>query len=125
MEVTGPVHAVLYVSTDAPCTDFTAKLVDVHPDGAAYNISDGTLRRSYDRTGRVERIEIELWPTSMVFMRGHRIRLEISSSNFPRYDRNPNTGHNIASETNPHIAAQSIYHSAGATSQIILPIIPE
>src|SRR5271168_532116 len=69
-EVTGPVRAVLYVSTDAPSTDFTAKLVDVSPDGAAYNVSDGIIRRSYDGSGRAERIEIELWPTSMVFMRG-------------------------------------------------------
>jgi hypothetical protein len=125
VEVTGPVQAVLYVSTDAPSTDFTAKLVDVHPDGTAYNLSDGIIRRSYDRTGHVQRIEIELWPTSMVFMRGHRIRLEISSSNFPRYDRNPNTGRDIATETHPRIAAQSVYHSGGAMSQIILPIIPE
>ena len=124
-EVTGPVRAILYVSTDAPDTDFTAKLVDVRPDGAAYNVSDGIIRRSYGAPGRVERIEIELWPTSMVFMRGHRIRLEISSSNFPRYDRNPNTGREIATETRPRIAAQSVYHSANAASQIILPIIPQ
>ena len=125
IEVTGPLQAVLYVSTNAPNTDFTAKLVDVRPDGAAYNVSDGIIRRSYDRSGRVEKIEIELWPTSMLFMRGHRIRVEISSSNFPRYDRNPNTGRNIATETHPRIADQSVYHSAGAMSQIILPIIPE
>jgi uncharacterized protein len=124
IEVTGPLRAVLYVATDAPSTDFTAKLVDVRPDGAAYNVSDGIIRRSYQQ-GQVERIEIELWPTSMVFMRGHRIRLEISSSNFPRYDRNPNTGRDIATETQPRFAVQSVYHSASAMSQIILPIIPQ
>jgi putative CocE/NonD family hydrolase len=124
IEVTGPVRAILYVSTDAPCTDFTAKLVDVRPDGTAYNVSDGIIRRSYAGPNRVERIEIELWPTSIVFMRGHRIRLEISSSNFPRYDRNPNTGRDIATETQTRIAAQSVYHSTRAMSQIILPIIP-
>lgn len=124
IEVTGPLRAVLYVATDAPSTDFTAKLVDVRPDGAAYNVSDGIIRRSY-QPGQVERIEIELWPTSMVFMRGHRIRLEISSSNFPRYDRNPNTGRDIATETQPRFAVQSVYHSASAMSQIILPIIPQ
>ncbi len=125
IEVTGPIRAILYVSTDAPSTDFTAKLVDVRPDGAAYNVSDGIIRRSYYGSGRVERIAIELWPTSMVFMRGHRIRIEISSGNFPRYDRNPNTGRDIAIETQPRIAIQSVYHSANAASQIILPIIPQ
>ena len=123
--MTGPVKAVLYVSTDAPSTDFTAKLVDVRSDGTAYNVSDGITRRSYEGPDRVERIEIELWPTSMVFMRGHRIRVEISSSNFPRYDRNPNTGREIATETQPRVAVQSVYHSANAMSQIILPIIPQ
>jgi hypothetical protein len=125
IEVTGPIRAILYVSTDAPSTDFTAKLVDVRPDGAAYNVSDGIIRRSYNGPGRVERIEIELWPTSMVFMHGHRIRVEISSSNFPRYDRNPNTGRDIATETQPRIAVQSVYHSADRMSQIVLPIIPQ
>jgi uncharacterized protein len=125
IEVTGPVKAVLYVSTDAPSTDFTAKLVDVRPDGAAYNVSDGIIRRLYNGPGRVERIEIELWPTSMVFMHGHRIRVEISSSNFPRYDRNPNTGREIATETQPCMAVQSVYHSADRMSQIVLPIIPQ
>jgi len=125
IEVTGSVQALLYVSTNAPSTDFTAKLVDVYPDGAAYNVSDGIVRRSYDGPDRVERIEIELWPTSTVFMRGHWIRLEISSSNFPRYDRNPNTNRNIATETQPRMAAQTVYHCAVAMSQIILPIIPK
>jgi len=123
VEVTGPLQAVLFVSTDAPNTDFTAKLVDAYRDGAAYNVSDGILRRSYDGSDRVRRIEIELWPTSTVFLRGHRIRLEISSSNFPRYDRNLNTGRSIAAETQPRMAVQSVYHSAAAGSQVILPII--
>src|SRR5438445_11646855 len=70
IEVTGPVRAILYVTTNAPSTDFTAKLVDAHQDGSAYNVSDGILRRSYDGSSRIERIEIELWPTSMVFIRG-------------------------------------------------------
>ena len=123
-EVTGPVKAILFVTSDAPNTDFTAKLVDVHPDGTAYNVCDGILRRSYESADRVERVEIELWPTSMVFMQGHRIRLEVSSSNYPRYDRNPNTGRGIATETTPRLAHQSVYHAAATPSEIILPIIP-
>jgi len=124
VEVTGPVNAVLYVTTDATSTDFTVKLVDVHPDGASYNVCDGILRREYSDPGRIERIEIELWPTSMVFKRNHRIRLEVSSSNFPRFDRNPNTGRSIAHETQQRMAHQTPYHSAATPSQIILPIIP-
>ena len=103
LEVTGPVKVILYVSTTAPSTDFTAKLVDVHANGNAYNVSDGILRRSYvaGRQDQPVKIEISLWPTSMVFKRGHKLRLEISSSNYPRYDRNPNTGNTIAVEDNP------------------------
>lgn len=123
LEVTGPVRVVLHVATDARNTDFTAKLVDVHPDGRAYNISDGILRRAYASTDPTE-INIELWPTSMVFKPGHRIRLEISSSNFPRYDRNPNTGRDIATETEPVVAYQTVFHDASHMSQLILPIVP-
>ena len=97
VEVTGPVSAILYVATSSPSADFTAKLVDVHPDGVAYNVSDGIIRRAYQpeavpAAAEPTEITIALWPTSMVFRRGHRIRLEIAGSNFPRFDRNPNTG---------------------------------
>lgn len=125
VEVTGPVRAVLYVSTDASATDFTVKLVDVHPDGMAYNLSDGIIRRSYDPASKKPvQIEIELWPTSNVFLKGHRIRLEVSSSNFPRYDRNPNTGEETITATQMIPAHQTIFHSAKYPSHIILPIIP-
>jgi putative CocE/NonD family hydrolase len=126
MEVTGPLSAVLYVATTAPNTDFTVKLVDVHPDGKAYNISDGILRRAYPPStqGSAEEITVELWPTSMVFFRGHRIRVEVSSSNYPRYDRNPNTGRDIPTETAPVAALQTVYHGAGTPSRIVLPLIP-
>lgn len=128
VEVTGPLRAILYVETNAPSTDFTAKLIDVHPDGSAYNLSDGILRRNYP-TGRGKtsspiRIEISLWPTSNVFLRGHRIRLEISSSNFPRFDRNPNTDEFIPKATKIVIASQKIFHSTQYPSHVILPIIP-
>lgn len=128
MEVTGPIKAELFVSTSAPSTDFTVKLVDVYPDGKAYNISDGIIRRNYEgvaNTGNTPtKIEIELWPTSTLFRVGHRIRVEVSSSNFPRYDRNPNNGGAVAAVDSPITANQTVFHSVGATSHILLPIIP-
>jgi uncharacterized protein len=127
IEVTGPISAVLYVSTDAPNTDFTVKLVDVHPDGKAYNVSDGILRRGYPQpaaSGAPTEIEVELWPTSMLFRRGHRLRVEVSSSNYPRFDRNPNTGRDIPTERAPVVARQSLSHGSAAPSRIILPVIP-
>lgn len=128
MEVTGPVKAELFVHTSAPSTDFTVKLVDVYPDGRAYNVCDGILRRNYEDgkgpASQPTRIDIELWPTSILFRAGHRVRIEISSSNFPRYDRNPNTGRRVATESNPITANQTIFHSPGAASYILLPVIP-
>jgi len=135
LEITGPVHVALYVSTSAPQTDFTAKLVDVHPDGSAFNICDGIIRRSYEErpsslphknkgTPLVHEINLALWPTSMLFARGHRIRLEISSSNFPRFDRNTNSSAPNPTETRLANALQCVYHSAGCPSALILPVIP-
>ena len=107
MEVTGPIKVVLYASSSAPDTDFTAKLVDVYPDGRALNLTDGILRTRYRESletpklmtpGEVYRLTIDAGVTSNVFRAGHRIRLEISSSNFPRFDRNPNTGSLVANE---------------------------
>ena len=125
IEVTGPIQLVLYVRTTAPNTDFTAKLVDVHSDGSAYNISEGILRRDYKVTDQPVEIQIDLWPTSMVFLKRHRIRLEISSSNYPRFDRNPNTGRTIATEEESIAATQTIYHDDQFLSRLILPIIPK
>ena len=130
IEITGPITLVLYVSTTVVSTDFTGRLVDVHPNGDAYNITDGILRRSYAGTNADKsdpaptRIELELWPTSIVLLRGHRLRLEVSSSNFPRYDRNPNTGRPIATETETAIAHQHIYHHPDAASHVVLPLVP-
>lgn len=124
MEITGPIKLILHVSTSAPHTDFTAKLVDVYPDGRAYNISSGILRRSYADSEQPAEVEIDLWPTSTLVGIGHLIRLEISSSDFPRYDRNLNTGQLIATETNTRIARQSVHHSSIMPSRLILPIIP-
>jgi uncharacterized protein len=130
VEVTGPISLILFVSTTVPNTDFTAKLVDVQPDGSAFNISEGILRRSYQdakehaASERAQEIHIELWPTSMVFFKGHRISLEVSSSNFPRFDRNPNTGGDIASAVKVISAKQTVRHDPDYPSRLILPIIP-
>jgi putative CocE/NonD family hydrolase len=133
MEVTGPVSVVLYASTSAPDTDFTAKLVDVFPVGEARNLTDGILRMRYRgslekaefaRPGEVYKLTIDAGVTSNVFLKGHRVRLEISSSNFPRFDRNPNTGRPVADETVLRKASQTIYHDREHPSHIVLPVIP-
>jgi putative CocE/NonD family hydrolase len=128
VEVTGPLTVTLHVDTTAANTDFTAKLVDVYPDGKAHNVSDGVLRRSYQHAAEQgaapQVISIELWPTSMLFRPGHRIRVEISSSNFPRYDRNTNTGSNPATDISPKVATQVVHHSRAHPSSILLPVVP-
>ena len=132
LEVTGPVKVVLYAESDARDTDFTAKLVDVSPDGRAYNLCDGILRarwRNADNkpslieSDNIYRYEIDLWVTSNVFLPGHRIRVEISSSNFPRFDRNLNTGNAFGTNAEIRKAKQIIYHDVDHTSHILLPVI--
>ena len=133
LEVTGPVRVVLYASTSAPDTDFTAKLVDVFPSGEARNLTDGILRLRYRdglekaelaQPGEIYPLTIDAGVTSNVFLAGHSIRVEISSSNFPRFDRNPNTGGPLADETVLKQARQTIYHSHVYPSHIVLPVIP-
>lgn len=132
VEAIGPVKVVLYAATSARDTDFTAKLVDVFPDGEARNLTDGILRLRYRKTvekeelatpGEVYRIVIDAGVTSNVFLKGHRIRVEISSSNFPRFDRNPNTGRPVAQETRWERAAQTIYHDRSRPSQLVLQVM--
>ena len=132
-EVTGPITVTLWAATSAADTDFTAKLVDVCADGCARNLTDGIIRARYrdsmsqpslPEPGRAYRYTIDLWATSNVFHAGHRIRLEISSSNFPRFDRNPNTGGEIAAETGLKPALQTILHDAAHPSHVSLPIVP-
>jgi hypothetical protein len=123
LEVTGTVSVALHVETSAPSTDFTAKLVDVHANGDAYNVTDGILRAAYKQGAPVE-IEVSLLPTSMVFKTGHRIRLEIASSNFPRFDRNLNTGADLRTATTPAVAHQTVHHSPAAPSRLVLPVVP-
>lgn len=132
LEVTGPVKAVVYASSSAVNTDFTARLVDVYPDGRAIRICEGIIRAdhrnpgvppSHISPGIIYEYTIDLWATSNVFMEGHQIRIEISSSNFPRFDRNLNTGKFFATDTTMIHAEQVIYHSPAYPSHIILPII--
>ncbi|WP_174614540.1 CocE/NonD family hydrolase [Virgibacillus ihumii] len=132
LEVTGPVKVRLWAATDAPDTDFTAKLVDVFPDGTAFNLTDGIVRARYrngytpepDLNGEVVKYEIDLWATSNVFLPDHQIRIEIASSNFPRFDVNPNTGRTMLNSTETRPAQQTIYHSAEYPSHVVLPVIP-
>jgi putative CocE/NonD family hydrolase len=133
LEVTGPITVVLYAATDGPDTDWTAKLVDVAPSGYAKNLCDGIIRARYRESlsnpslldaGKVYEYEIEVGVTGNVFRQGHCIRLEISSSNFPRFDRNPNTGHDFGVDTEMRSARQTIHHSREYPSHILLPVIP-
>ncbi|MDH5291530.1 MAG: CocE/NonD family hydrolase, partial [Acidimicrobiia bacterium] len=133
LEVTGPVSVELWASSSAVDTDFTAKLVDVHPDGYAMNLLDGIIRARYRDSasdpelmepGRPYRFTIDLWNISNVFLPGHRIRLEISSSNFPRFDRNLNTGAAFGEGTSGPVAHQTVFHTAERPSAVVLPVIP-
>ena len=132
IEISGFIEATLYVSSDMKDTDFTIKLIDVYPDGTAYNL-DETIQRvryreGYDKevfmeNGKVYQLDLTPMSTSNYFKKGHRIRIEISSSNFPRFARNLNTGGNNYDEIESVIAHNKIHHSSNYTSQIKLPIV--
>ena len=134
VEVTGPIELCLFVSSSARDTDFTGKLVDVYPDGRSIILTEGILRARYRNSftelallepGEIYELRLNLWATSNVFLPGHRIRLEVSSSNFPRFDRNSNTGGDITTETAEQYetAVNRIYHDVERPSHLILPII--
>jgi putative CocE/NonD family hydrolase len=133
VEVTGPITVTLHAATSAPDTDWTAKLVDVFPDGKAINLNNGIVRARYRASlerpepiepGRAYEYKIEVWPTSNLFAAGHQIRLEISSSNFPHYDRNLNTGRLIGIDAQMLSAQQTVYHDRERPSSVALPIMP-
>ena len=132
-EVTGPISAELYVSSSAVDTDFTAKLVDVWPNGFAQNLTEGILRARYRNSyahpealapGEMYKIHIDMWNTSNVFLAGHKLRVEISSSNFPRFDRNLNTGESSGTSSNFTKAENTVYHDAQHASAVLLPVVP-
>jgi len=139
VEVTGRLIVKLWASSNAPDTDFTAKLVDGYPPqhdfpgGVDLNVEDGILRARYRdslahatlmKPGEVYSFTIEMYPTSLVFQRGHRIRLDISSSNFPRFDLNPNTGEPLNNNRRWAVADNAVYHDAAHPSHILLPVVP-
>ena len=138
-EVTGPIEVALWVATDAPDTDFTAKLIDVYPPSKWYpfgyhlNLTDSIMRLRYRNgferqefvePGEAVQVKITLYPTSNLFARGHRIRLDISSSNFPRFDVNPNTGEPIGQDRRRAAANNTVFHDRHRPSKVILPVIP-
>lgn len=134
IEVTGPIELRLFVSSSALDTDFTGKLVDVFPDGRAIILTEGILRARYRNSftelelmepGKIYELRLNLWATANVFLPGHRIRLEVSSSSFPRFDRNSNTGGDIVIESADQYqtAVNRIYHDSAHPSHLILPII--
>jgi uncharacterized protein len=133
LEVTGPITMTLFVKSSAVDTDFTGKLVDVAPDGFAEDVAEGILRMRYRNSqeramlmnpGETYRISVDLWSTSNLFLRGHTLRLEVASSNFPRFDRNLNTGEEIKSARRFASAKNTILHDAQHPSVLVLPIMP-
>jgi putative CocE/NonD family hydrolase len=133
VQVTGPIELRLFVSSSARDTDFTGKLLDVFPDGRAIILTEGILRARYRNSlaapellqpEAVYELRLNLWATANVFLPGHRIRLEGSSSNFPRFDRNSNSGGVIASETAEQyqVALNRVLHDGARPSRLILPI---
>lgn len=131
MEITGPLAAVLYASTSGRDTDWVVKLCDVHPDGRSFNVTDGVLRASMREgdgrkpvePGAIMRYTLDLFATAMVIKAGHRLRVLITSSDFPRYDRNPNTGELPHEAIKLEPALQRIYHDSVHASHVVLPII--
>jgi putative CocE/NonD family hydrolase len=133
VEVTGRVVLKLFAATSAADTDFTAKLVDVWECGYAQLLAQGIIRARYREStrrpklikpGRVYEYTIDLWSTSNLFLKGHQVRLEVSSSNFPHFERNMNTAKQPAMESRPVVAEQHVYHDASRPSRVILPVIP-
>jgi putative CocE/NonD family hydrolase len=139
VEVTGPFVVRLWISSDCPDTDFTAKLVDVYPpnedypDGFAMNVTDGILRCRYRDSweepslmtpGEVYEVTIEAFPTSNLFATGHRIRVDVSSSNYPHFDLNFNTGEPEGMATESRVATNTVWMTAERPSHAVLPIVP-
>jgi hypothetical protein len=132
LEVTGPVKAVLHAHSTARDTDWVVRLTDVRPDGTSMLVCDGVLRARYRRsqttpellTGGIEQYKIDLWATSYLFKRGHRLRVAVTSSCFPRWDRNMNTGGHNSRESKGVVATNTVFHDASRPSHLVLPVIP-
>ncbi len=129
--MTGRISAKLFVASDCPDTDFTVKLTDVYPDGRSMLVTDGILRGRFRESfkeekffepGKIYEVAVDLWSTSLVFNKGHRIRIAVSSSNAPRFDPNPNTGNAFRADKETRVATNTIYFSDKYPSQVLLPI---
>ena len=127
----GPIKAILYAASSAPDTDWVVRLCDVWPDGRSVRVCDGIIRARYRNSlareelltpGQVYRYEIDMTATAQTFLPGHRIRVHVTSSDFPRYDRNLNTGKPFGEEVAGQIAINSVFHDVQRASHIILPI---
>jgi hypothetical protein len=133
LAIAGPVKMKLFAATDGPDTDWVVKLIDVHPNGFAMNVCEGTIRARYRKgTDKMELLkpnevyeyEIDLVGTANVFLPGHRLRVDITSSHFPQFDRNPNTGEPFGSSAKVRVAKQTIFHTSQRPSAIMLPVVP-
>lgn len=133
IEVTGRVRARLWITSDAPDTDFFVRLCDVYPDGRSFNLCEGALRTRFRSgptreqpltPGQPTPIEIDCWSTSTIFNRGHRIRIQVTSSSSPGYDPNPNTGHPLRADTQTRVALNTILLDPNHPSQVLLPVVP-
>jgi putative CocE/NonD family hydrolase len=139
LQIVGPIEAELWVATDGPDTDFTAKLIDVHPPSADYPrgyamiLTDGIVRLRYAedpretrlrKPGEIVRITITAFPTANLFLPGHRIRLDVSSSNFPKFDVNPNTGEPEGASLRRRVACNTVFVDAARPSHVRLPVLP-
>jgi putative CocE/NonD family hydrolase len=133
LAIAGPVKMKLFASTDGPDTDWVVKLIDVHPNGFSMNIAEGIMRARYRKgTDKMELLkpnepyefEVDLVGTANVFLPGHRIRVDITSSHFPQFDRNPNTGEAFGVSNKTRVAKQTIFHNAQRSSHIVLPVVP-
>jgi len=132
--VTGRVRVQLWAASDAPDTDFFGKLCDVYPDGRSFNVCEGQIRARFRKSfekervlkpGKVYPIGIDLWSTSIIFNRGHRLRVDVTSSSAPGYDPNPNTGEPFRASDRTQIAHNSVYVDARHPSHIVLPVVGE
>lgn len=134
LQLIGPVRLVLHATSSAPDTDFTGKLLDVHPSGMAQRLCDGMVRARFRHGFDAERLlepgqqveyDIDLWHTAHVVLPGHRIRVEVASSAFPKYDRNLNTGEPLATSTRMQTATQTVHHDAARPSRLLCPLVPQ
>jgi putative CocE/NonD family hydrolase len=123
LEITGRIRATIFASTDGPSTDWVVRVCEVNSAGVSRNITDG-ITRVHTESERVDEVDVDLWSTSIVIRAGHRLRVQVTSSNFPRWDRNLNTGEPVTEGTTIRVAQQRLYHDRKRPSRIILPIVP-